>query len=68
MKGIKSDLIDQTIRLWKGCSGVAISREDAREMINNINGFFEVLAGWDLKTHDENHRHPYGNRRMRKYD
>jgi len=63
MKGIKSDLIDQTIYVWRGRSGGAISREDAREMINNISGFFEVLAAWELTIHSKNHHQSPPNRR-----
>jgi hypothetical protein len=65
MKAIKSDLIDQTIHLWRGRSEGAISREDAREMINNVSGFFEVLADWDLNTHSKNHHQSHANGRMR---
>src|SRR5205085_1396230 len=40
------DLIRKTRELWKSRLGRDLSREDARQITENITGFFEVLAGW----------------------
>jgi len=39
-------LIDQTVELWQPRSRRALSREDARQMVENVTGFFVVLAEW----------------------
>ena len=53
MRSTKPDLVDQTIHLWRHRTGEVISREDAKEMMNNIAGFFQVLSDWNSKIHDE---------------
>ena len=40
------NLIDQTLTLWKPRLGRDLSREDAREIAENVIGFFTVLAEW----------------------
>lgn len=55
MKSTESRLIDKTIHLWKHRTGEAISREDAKDMANNIAGFFRVLLEWDHKIYGEGH-------------
>lgn len=55
MKNRNQDILDQAIHLWRHRTGVAISREDAKEMVNNITGFFRVLLEWDRKTYRETH-------------
>lgn len=39
--------IDATLAHWQPISRRALTREDAREMIENISGFFAVLLEWD---------------------
>ncbi len=40
------NLIDQTLAVWKPRLGRDLSREDAREIAENVTGFFAVLAEW----------------------
>ncbi len=39
--------LDQTIALWQPCCTRTLDREDARQIIENAVGFFNVLAEWD---------------------
>ena len=40
------NLIDKTIRLWQPRLGRNVSREDARQIAENVTGFFSILADW----------------------
>jgi hypothetical protein len=37
----------ETIALWEQRAGRRLSREDAREIVENVTGFFQVLQEWD---------------------
>jgi hypothetical protein len=39
-------LIEQTRRLWRSRLGRDVSRQDARQIAENVIGFFAVLAKW----------------------
>jgi hypothetical protein len=47
------DFIEKTRTFWGERSGRVFSREEAREMVVNISGFFRVLAEWDRKARME---------------
>ena len=40
------NLIDRTRRVWEPRLGRDPSREDAREIAENVTGFFTLLAKW----------------------
>ena len=40
------NLIEQTRRLWRSRLGHDLSCEDARQIAENVTGFFAVLAEW----------------------
>jgi hypothetical protein len=40
------NLIDQTIAVWEPRLRRDLSREDARQIAENVTGFFNVLAEW----------------------
>jgi hypothetical protein len=40
------NLIEETRRLWHSRSGRDVSREGARQIAENVTGFFAVLAEW----------------------
>ena len=40
------NLIDRTREVWKPRLGHDLSREDARQIAENVTGFFAVLAEW----------------------
>jgi hypothetical protein len=43
------DFIDQTIAIWQKRTERKLTREDGREIIENISGFFSVLQEWEQK-------------------
>lgn len=53
MKNEASDIIEQTLNFWGKRTGREFSREDGREMVANVAGFFQVLAEWDRKARME---------------
>jgi hypothetical protein len=42
----RNDLIRRTRRTWQPRLGRDLSREDARQIVENVSGFFAVLADW----------------------
>jgi hypothetical protein len=40
------NLIDRTREVWKRRLGRDLSREDARQIAENVTGFFTILAEW----------------------
>lgn len=40
------NLIDRTIELWQPRLQHDLSREDARQIVENVAGFFTILAEW----------------------
>lgn len=40
------NLIEQTRRLWRSRLGRDVSCEDARQIAENVTGFFAVLGEW----------------------
>jgi hypothetical protein len=43
------DFIDQTIAIWQKRTERSLTREDGREIIENISGFFSILQEWERK-------------------
>jgi hypothetical protein len=43
------DFIEQTIAIWQKRTDRKLTREDAREIIENITGFFTILHEWERK-------------------
>lgn len=44
--GNNNSLIDHTIKMWNPRFDKPLSREDARQIAENITGFFAVLNEW----------------------
>ena len=42
----EGDLIGRTRQVWQPRLGRDLSREDARQIAENVTGFFAVLAEW----------------------
>jgi hypothetical protein len=42
-----SPFIDETLAFWQPRSRRVLTREDAREIIENVAGFFAILEQWD---------------------
>lgn len=50
MASIDPAFLDKTIAFWQPRTTRALTREDARQIIENTTGFFRVLAEWDAKA------------------
>lgn len=46
MRMTKQELIDHTIAVWQPRLQRRLSKEDAREITENLTGFFTILAEW----------------------
>ena len=46
VKPTNDNQIDRTIETWQPRSGRDLDREDARQINENVTGFFSVLAEW----------------------
>lgn len=49
MRMTKQQLAKQTIANWQPRSPSPLSTEDAREITENVTGFFAILAEWSRK-------------------
>ncbi len=45
----RPDLIEQTLGVWQPLASRKLTREDGREIIENMTGFFKLLLEWDAK-------------------
>jgi len=43
---LKDDLIRRTREVWQRRLGRDLSREDSRQIVENVTGFFSVLVEW----------------------
>jgi hypothetical protein len=41
------DFIDETVAFWQKRTQRKLTREDGREIIENMTGFFRILLEWD---------------------
>ena len=53
MRMTKQELAEHTIAEWQPRTPRRISEEDAREIAENLTGFFSILAEWSRKDADE---------------
>ncbi len=56
MVGTKNRFIEQTLELWQQRSTRALTREDARQIIDNATGFFRTLLEWETAEHNSTKR------------
>jgi hypothetical protein len=45
---VSGALLDETIAIWQPRASRTLTREDARQIVENMTGFFNVLREWDL--------------------
>lgn len=45
--------LDRTARLFEARTGRPASAEDARQIVENLGGFFRILAEWDRVDRDK---------------
>jgi hypothetical protein len=48
MPAIKHKVTDQTLAFWQLRSARTLCAEDARQMVENVSGFFSLLTEWVL--------------------
>lgn len=41
------EIIEQTLAVWQPRTRRPLTPEDARQIIENVTGFFQLLARWD---------------------
>lgn len=44
---VNDAVLEQTIRLFESRTGRSMSKEDARQIVENVSGFFRILSEWD---------------------
>ncbi len=49
MRMTKQELTEHTIAVWQPRTPRRISQEDAREITENLTGFFAILAEWSRR-------------------
>jgi hypothetical protein len=47
-------ILKKTIDVWQPHSEKKLTEEDARQIIQNLTGFFETLARWDRESTNSN--------------
>jgi len=47
MQETREDFIDETLKLWQPRTSQQLNYEDARQIIENVTGFFNVLLEWE---------------------
>ena len=47
------ELLDETTEIWQPLSPRTLTREDAREILENVTGFFRILIEWKKKEDEE---------------
>ena len=52
MRMTKQQLTDHTLAVWQSRTSHRLTNEDAREITENITGFFAILAEWSRKERD----------------
>jgi len=58
MKRHSDKFLDETVAFWQPRMRRELSQEDARQITENLSGFFQVLLEWDAKQ-KSNHSTPY---------
>ena len=46
-RAVDDAFLDKTIRLFQERTGETLSKEDARQIVENVTGFFRTLQDWD---------------------
>ena len=52
------EFLDETIKFWQPRMQRDLSREDARQITENLSGFFRLLLEWDAQQQGGNNRIP----------
>jgi len=60
VKRHQPDIVNRTVTFWSERTEQTFSREDARQMLVNVTGFFAVLAEWNRKGREEERNNKNG--------
>ena len=53
MSGIDDAFLEETIRVWQPMTAELLTKEDAREIIHNIAGLFNLLIKLEMEKNNE---------------
>ncbi|MER9619387.1 hypothetical protein [Mesorhizobium sp. M0207] len=45
-RAVDDALLERTVQLFEARTGRLLSKEEARQIVENVSGFFRVLAEW----------------------
>jgi hypothetical protein len=45
--------LNKTLTAWQPRASRELTREDARQIVENVTGFFQTLLKWDVALNDE---------------
>ncbi|MER9291299.1 hypothetical protein NKI71_13720 [Mesorhizobium sp. M0510] len=46
-RAVDDALLERTVQLFEARTGRSLSKEDARQIMENVSGFFRILAEWN---------------------
>ncbi|MDG4879220.1 hypothetical protein P9273_29515 [Mesorhizobium sp. WSM4935] len=46
VRAVDDALLEKTVQLFEARTGRALTKEDARQIVENVSGFFRILAEW----------------------
>ena len=52
MRAIDQQLLERTLRIRQPYAARELSDEDARQIVEHVTGFFNVLLGWEAAERD----------------
>ena len=47
MAQVKADFLDQTVAFWQLRTSQELTREEGRQIIENVTAFFQILLEWE---------------------
>jgi hypothetical protein len=53
MTRYSKEILEKTIRVWQPLSEKQLTEEDAREIVENLTGFFSLLGEWERENGKE---------------
>ena len=54
MAQVKADFLDQTVAFWQPRTCRKLTREDGRQIAENVSGFFRILLEWEAAERSAN--------------
>jgi hypothetical protein len=53
MTRYSKEFLEETIQVWQPLSEEKLTEEDAREIVENLTGFFSLLRQWEQKNGED---------------